>query len=195
MLPDSPSLRSETLLTSFTTAWICAIAFARALLPAENFSRIPFAHDTIHALRVPNSHTTHLSHRGLYAWLSEDAPRHARALPVRVTLLVRQRAGGDADVIEAYEMSCCKARRNAWTCHSIQNKTHCILRSLRLFCITLPALPPDALVDIHVSAPCHAALRTAIVGEDGVALNRMEIGELHAGCNNIRCAVFVRDPV
>lgn len=83
-------LSSETdgVVLSFCTAWICGIAFWRELLDPQAFTKISFGEGTIEALRAPDGRTTELRHRGLFAWLSSDAPRLLRGKRDAVVLLV-----------------------------------------------------------------------------------------------------------
>lgn len=72
---DAPSGDMDGVVLSFSTAWICGIAFWRELLPAHAFTKVRFGEGTIPALCVPDGRKSELKHRGLFAWLSCDAPR------------------------------------------------------------------------------------------------------------------------
>lgn len=83
-----PSSETDGVVLSFCTAWICGIAFRRELLDPQAFTKISFGEGKIEALRAPGGRATELRHRGLFAWLSSDAPRLLRGKRDAVVLLV-----------------------------------------------------------------------------------------------------------
>lgn len=160
---------------SFCAAWLSAVAYHRELIPPESFKRVSVGPMITYALLAPQESRFSLTHRGLYAFLTQDA-KHILCGRRNVAVRVSLSKGGI--VHESYEMRCLKKEGAAGT-NSVGSTVEHVLKGV------------STLAQAHAEAGFAASVEVGF--EKVEELRRIPAGAVDVGAWEIHCALFLAD--